>query len=472
MKKRVVKYVGSSNRKVAIIASLLGLLCLSIIGTHTYVSAKKDLVSAQKIQKELEPIIQDELKENASQTMDYVKKGRNKESQYYIFFSKKEDEKLVAQLEKQAKKVARSLENVPSAVLSYISDETVNEQLIHRKLVTKEYHWHVEKNTFSKEKEERTIAEILSIDSKKPVVLKDLVKDDASLRAITRVMQEKILDKHDRPETIIKDVLSLPDLTFDSDVTLFPQSLKINVEKDKTGFDSIHIEYTAISPYIESAFLEPAFIKEKKSEKVESEKKVALTFDDGPNATSTVRLLNLLEEESVEATFFLLGQMVTKHPEVAKKIVDQGHEIANHSYSHPDLTTLAGDEVKMEVTKADEAIFLATGVLPKTFRPPYGAVNQDVIKKVGLPIIQWDVDSLDWKLRDPNGISKKVTEETQNGSIILLHDIHDRSVEAVPKIIRHLKQEGYQFVTVSELLAYEPKPYHQYFGANNYLKSD
>lgn len=113
------------------------------------------------------------------------------------------------------------LENIPSVVLSYISDERVSEKLPHRKVMIKEYYWKVENHSFSKEKEEREIAEILTTDPMRPVKLKDIVNDDTSLRAITWTMQEKILNQHDRSETIIKEVLSLPNLTFDSDVVFF-----------------------------------------------------------------------------------------------------------------------------------------------------------------------------------------------------------------------------------------------------------
>lgn len=469
MKNRSVKYLGKLKHKRIIILSLFGLLGLSMIGTQSYLKTKATTISNQLFEQELEILFQNELEQKIRQKADDMEIGRIKESQYYVFVSKSENEKLVAQLKKQTHKATHRLENIPSVVLSYISDERVSDNLIHRKLVIKEYYWQVENHSFSKEKEESEIAEILVADSMRPVKLEDMVIDDTSLRAITRIMQETILREHDQSETIIKEVLSLPDLTFDSDVVLFPQSLKINLDSDQVGLESISIEYTEIYPHINPAFLDSSFMEDKKNE--ESKKRVALTFDDGPNTTSTVRLLELLERESIEATFFLLGQMVTNNPHIAKRIAEQGHEVANHSYSHPDLTQRTTDEVKSEVTKTDEAIFLATGVLPKTFRPPYGAVNRDVISKVGLPIIQWDVDSLDWKFKNPEIISKKVIAQAQEGSIILLHDIHESSVEAVPKIIQGLKNEGYEFVTVSELLNYEQKPFYEYFSEHHYLKN-
>lgn len=140
MKKWSVKCLGTLNHKRTVIISLLGLLCLSMISTQSYLRAKVETMSNQVFEKELENLFQNELEEDIRQTTNFIEKERNKESQYYIFFSTSENEKLVEQQRSQTHKVANRLENVPSVVVSYISDERVSEKLIHRELVIKEYY--------------------------------------------------------------------------------------------------------------------------------------------------------------------------------------------------------------------------------------------------------------------------------------------------------------------------------------------
>jgi peptidoglycan/xylan/chitin deacetylase (PgdA/CDA1 family) len=208
-------------------------------------------------------------------------------------------------------------------------------------------------------------------------------------------------------------------------------------------------------------------LKEQQSTLDQNKKYVALTFDDGPNDTTTLDLLKILKDNDVKATFFELGQMVDRYPEVSKKVHEEGHEIASHSYSHPQLNTLSPEDVKAEITKTDKAIYQATGVLPKNLRPPYGAIDQQSAQAAGKSIIQWSVDTEDWKLKDPNKILKVVQNNVYDGSIILLHDIHPKSVQAVPGIIQTLKAQGYEFVTVDQLLNGKQKPMYQYFGATD-----
>lgn len=128
---------------------------------------------------------------------------------------------------------------------------------------------------------------------------------------------------------------------------------------------------------------------------------------------------------------------------------------------------MSPEDVKAEITKTDKAIYQATGVLPKNLRPPYGAIDQQSAQAAGKSIIQWSVDTEDWKLKDPNKILKVVQNNVYDGSIILLHDIHPKSVQAVPGIIQTLKAQGYEFVTVDQLLNGKQKPMYQYFGATD-----
>lgn len=184
-------------------------------------------------------------------------------------------------------------------------------------------------------------------------------------------------------------------------------------------------------------------------------KYVALTFDDGPSSSVTPRVLDTLKEYDAKATFYMLGQNAANFPDVARRVADEGHEIANHSISHANLKAVSAERVKKEIIEATDQIEKATGVKPNSFRPPYGNYNQTVIDNataVEQPIIMWSVDTLDWQSRNANAVFEKVRHNTRSGSIVLMHDIHQTTADALPQIMEYLSTEGFEFVTVSELL--------------------
>ena len=177
-------------------------------------------------------------------------------------------------------------------------------------------------------------------------------------------------------------------------------------------------------------------------------KRVALTFDDGPNAKYTAQILKTLKRYDVKATFFVTGNNVTKHPAIAKQIVLDGHEIGNHTYSHPKLTAISLKNATAEITKTSNAIEKATGVQPTVFRPPYGAYNNKLVQAAKLPTILWSVDTLDWQHKNPVKLLQIVKRQVTNGSIILMHDTNNGSLN----VIKYLQQKDYEIVTVSEIL--------------------
>ena len=191
--------------------------------------------------------------------------------------------------------------------------------------------------------------------------------------------------------------------------------------------------------------------KESKEDTNSNKKKVALTFDDGPHPTNTLEILELLDKHDAKATFFMLGNRVDFYPDIAKVIAEKGHELGNHTWTHKDLTTLGQEEISEEVAVTNEVIRNATGEEPTVFRPPYGAVDDHVREVRGRPPTLWTIDTLDWKSRDPNQIVKIVEDNVRDGSVILMHDIHETTVTAVERILSSLEKEGYEFVTVSEI---------------------
>jgi peptidoglycan/xylan/chitin deacetylase (PgdA/CDA1 family) len=184
---------------------------------------------------------------------------------------------------------------------------------------------------------------------------------------------------------------------------------------------------------------------------------VAMTFDDGPHPKLTPRLLDVLKERNIKATFFVLGKCVAEYPDIAKRIVDEGHEIANHSWNHPQLTKLSPSAFDSEISQTNAAIEKATGVRPVTMRPPYGAINAALTKRLneeyGLSVILWSVDPLDWKIRKSDHVSGHIIKNAAPGAIILAHDIHASTIDAMPATLDALQSKGYKFATVSELIA-------------------
>ncbi|GAA5227976.1 polysaccharide deacetylase family protein [Paeniglutamicibacter antarcticus] len=182
---------------------------------------------------------------------------------------------------------------------------------------------------------------------------------------------------------------------------------------------------------------------------------VALTFDDGPG-TYTESLLDLLDEHQAKATFFLIGENVAKHPGVVRDELDRGHELGNHTFSHRDLTKMSLAAAQRELRKTDAAIKKATGEEPTLIRPPFGAIPTSLKKTLDVPVALWSVDTLDWQTRDTKK-TVKAAEKVEPGSIVLMHDIHESTIKAMPRILTDLQAKGYHFVTVSELIS-KPKP--------------
>ncbi len=183
----------------------------------------------------------------------------------------------------------------------------------------------------------------------------------------------------------------------------------------------------------------------------QGKKLVAITFDDGPYPATTNRLLDILYEKEVQATFFELGTMASRYPEVTKRVYDEKHELASHTMSHKQLNKLSAGEVASEAAQARDVLRSITGEDPKLMRPPYGAINGVVAGNVGAPMILWTVDTEDWKSKDAGIVLERAKAAVFDGAVILMHDIYDSTVDAAAMIIDELRKDNYEFVTVSEL---------------------
>lgn len=180
-------------------------------------------------------------------------------------------------------------------------------------------------------------------------------------------------------------------------------------------------------------------------------KVVALTFDDGP-CDNTLKILDILRKYNVKVTFFMLGDLAQKNPSIASKVAEDGHEIGSHTVDHKSLQKLSLKEAIEDLDKSFTMIEEASGVLPTLVRAPYGAIDENLAKALEHPFIQWSVDTLDWKSRNANSVYKEVMKSVKSGSIILMHDLYSSTTEAVRLVVPELLNQGYSFVTVSELI--------------------
>lgn len=191
------------------------------------------------------------------------------------------------------------------------------------------------------------------------------------------------------------------------------------------------------------------------------EKRVALTFDDGPDSVYTPQIMDILDKKNIKATFFLIGSRAELFPDVVKRMVEKGHIVGNHTMTHPVIVKLDKEKTKENIMDAEKVLADLTGYRTSLFRSPYGSLNPEKIeeiKKMGYKIIAWNVDSLDWKSLTEEQVMYNILENVKGGSIILQHSSGSKeedltgTVGALPRIIEVLEKEGYEFVTIPELL--------------------
>lgn len=185
-----------------------------------------------------------------------------------------------------------------------------------------------------------------------------------------------------------------------------------------------------------------------------SKKMIALTFDDGPNY-NTSKIIDVLNKYDIKATFFVLGNRAINNKDILRKMVDSGMEIGNHTYNHLLLTKYDENKIRSEIEDTSEVIYSATKKRPKLLRPSYGSVNNKIKKVANMPIIIWDIDTLDWKYHNSKRITSRVVNKVRDGDIILMHDIYSASLNALSNIIPILQDNGYEFVTIDELFYYK-----------------
>jgi peptidoglycan/xylan/chitin deacetylase (PgdA/CDA1 family)/cell division protein FtsB len=355
--------------------------------------------------------------------------------------------KLVARIKKSL--IAKAIVKFQPAIDTYIWNESSQE-------------WTVQTNNGDQ-------SLLVNEATHQPLTLKDIFVNEANFDAVEQVIHQKLLQNHSDDPNAIDKVFSLPKMKFsETNFVYDPDKITLSLPENQFNDKNVTLAFKDIIGYLNPEYIDPNVVQEATPPPLDPNKKyVALTFDDGPNPDTTPQLLDTLKEKEVKVTFFMLGQNVEHNQELVKRVKNEGHEVASHSYSHPQLTGCSPETVKAEIQKTDKAIYQAIGELPLDFRPPYGSVNAETAAIIGKPIIQWSVDSEDWKSRNAQTIVQKVQATAYNDSIILLHDIHPETVAAVPELIDRLRADGFEIIPVQQLLGKQAKPMHMYYGAKD-----
>lgn len=292
-----------------------------------------------------------------------------------------------------------------------------------------------------------------------------LNEDLKSLETFSNHVRTQILDNAEYKGQLFKDAMlakTEPKWRLFQRFAIKDESLIIyfdqgEITEPTVGIPTVEMSLSYINPLLASQFQEQMGSSDtivSNNAKQDGIKRVALTFDDGPDPKVTKQILQLLDKYNAKATFFMLGSRVQYYPEIAKEVYEAGHEIGNHSWNHPVLTKLSSKQVLEEFNSTEKAILEATGKQATLFRPPYGATNQRVNGLIPIPIVNWSIDTLDWKYRDAEKLLPSVKNHMHNNSIILMHDIHPSTANGLESVLKYLHNEGYEFVTVSEILPY------------------
>ena len=286
--------------------------------------------------------------------------------------------------------------------------------------------------------------------------------DDAKQKFLVRIRQQLAVQGTSE-EDINQIITKLRDLDMATwKFTYNDSKFSIAVESNTSEINSVDISINDLYKYIDETYLRGEDLEKYKAYiKKRSRKAVALTFDDGPNPNTTPIALELLKKYNAKGTFFMVGKAVAGNEEIIKQVVAEGHQIGNHSWSHPLLTKISLEQAKSQINDTTEALKKASGQDVHIMRPPYGGINATIQAAVDQSFILWDVDTLDWKNRNTASIMKEV-RKARPGSIILMHDVHQTSINALPTVLQYLTKQGFELVTIDELMGDQLELHQKY----------
>ena len=451
---------GRHGKKRHVLLALIGILAISICLLGGFIAFK--MYQQKSFEQKIESLKKekdDQLSEGNQK--DHFRKGQTEVIAYYPLQG---SEVISSAKELINQDIKDKLESKDNLVFYYTEQEESGLKGVVNRNATKQIYDLVD---FKVEETEKTsLGKVHLTEDGQPFTLDQLFSDASKakeqlIKELTSVLEDKKLDQN-QSEQIVKS-FSDQDLSAwnfdykDSQIILYPSQSVENL-------DEIALPVSSFFEVIQSSYLldkDAELYKayyEKKNRKV-----VALTFDDGPNPATTNQALDTLSKYGIKATFFVLGKNVSGNEEILKRMKADGHVIGNHSWSHPVLSKLSLDEAKKQITDTEDALTKVLGSSSKLMRPPYGAITDDIRNSLDLSFIMWDVDSLDWKSKNEAAILTEIQHQVANGSIVLMHDIHSPTVNALPKVIEYLKNQGYTFVTIPEMLNTRLKPHELYY---------
>ena len=451
---------GRHGKKRHVLLALIGILAISICLLGGFIAFK--MYQQKSFEQKIESLKKekdDQLSEGNQK--DHFRKGQTEVIAYYPL----QGEQVISSVKELINQdIKDKLESKDNLVFYYTEQEESGLKEVVNRNVTKQIYDLV---AFKVEETEKTsLGKVHLTEDGQPFTLDQLFSDASKakeqlIKELTSVLEDKKLEQ-DQSEQIVKS-FSDQDLSAwnfdykDSQIILYPSQSVENL-------DEIALPVSSFFEVIQSSYLldkDAELYKayyEKKNRKV-----VALTFDDGPNPATTNQALDTLSKYGIKATFFVLGKNVSGNEEILKRMKADGHVIGNHSWSHPVLSKLSLDDAKKQITDTEDALTKVLGSSSKLMRPPYGAITDDIRNSLDLSFIMWDVDSLDWKSKNEAAILTEIQHQVANGSIVLMHDIHSPTVNALPRVIEYLKNQGYTFVTIPEMLNTRLKPHELYY---------
>ena len=448
------------KRNLWIIVGLLFFTILALGGTITYQVLTKQAFE-QKIQ-----ALKKEKDESYSQgsQKDHFRKGKAEVITYYPMTG---DNVIASVKDIIVKDITEKVEDKEHLIFYYSEKDSSSIKGVESRLIKKQAYDLSNSNVV--ELENTSLDQFYLKEDGSPFTLDQLFIDASKAKEkLLEDIKTTLLDKKVE-QTLVDQVtadfsaMDLPTWKFaykDSQLLLYPAKQSGNGEE-------IAMPISNFFDFIEASYLTEKDAEVYKTVQAEKNKKVvALTFDDGPDGNTTPQALDILAKYKIKATFFVQGKNIAGNEAILKRMQAEGHEVGNHSWNHPVLTQLSLEDAKKQITDTEDAIKNVLGKSSKLMRPPYGAISDDIRNSLDLSFILWDVDSLDWKSKNEASIFTEIQHQTSDGAIILLHDIHQPSVNSLPKVIEYLQEQGYSFVTVSELLNTRLKPHEIYYSRN------
>ncbi|MGT2647144.1 polysaccharide deacetylase family protein [Streptococcus uberis] len=298
-----------------------------------------------------------------------------------------------------------------------------------------------------KKKSDKIISHYHVKEDYSPLNLGDVISGDLNvLKAIIKEVDSSFSTDHieSQKRTELKGILT-------DGLAFADRELIIN--------QKIHLPYQKLYDIINATYLSETLKNDydhymaQKKKQLEGQKQVALTFDDGPDPRTTPQVLDMLKKYHAKATFFMLGGKISGNESLVKRIADEGNEVGNHSFDHSNFTKLSHEQIVSQIESTNSLIEKACGKKPFYFRPPYGATDERVKQAVGMSQLLWTVDTKDWENHNTAAIMTNIKNQLRPNGIILMHDIHQTSVNALPTVLDYLVNQGYHFVTVSQLMA-------------------